>query len=398
MSEGLRILFVYREFHKFEQGDGTATYLVALGQGLAERGHEVHVLCSDYGLVEADYRKWGFQVHVRVQTKVPGLRKIMRGRWTALRLETAVSEYRALRGLDTNFDVVEFPELGADGLIYALRHRFPLVAHLHSPLAILGKYWGSPDNFDYRVGCELERWSVDHADVVTSPSRLMLQEVARLGWLRGVRSEVVPNPVDYTTWQNVGPASQTKPVILFVGRLESLKAPDVILKAVSYLRRYGLHVQVVLVGGRASHSKGDQYAERFHRLAESIGGCEFLDFIPRRELPALMERVRVVVIPSKFESYSMVAVEAMASARPVVATTTTGVAEFMREHGAGQVVPPGDPEALGEVLRPLLQDPEYAAEVGARARQLVKEHLSPVRIAEKREGVYRNAIRAHAGE
>lgn len=88
----------------------------------------------------------------------------------------------------------------------------------------------------------------------------------------------------------------------------------------------------------------------------------------------------------------MSGVEAMAAGRPVVVTSTTGVAELIREARAGQVISPGDPRALAEALLPFLIDPDYAARMGEKARAHIRENHDPASAAAKREKVFEEAI------
>jgi len=85
----------------------------------------------------------------------------------------------------------------------------------------------------------------------------------------------------------------------------------------------------------------------------------------------------------------------MACGRPVVVTSKSGIAGFVARAGAGQVVPTEDPQALADALRPFLTNPGHAAEVGARAQSAVMRELDGTRIAELRESLYVEAIRAH---
>jgi glycosyltransferase involved in cell wall biosynthesis len=90
----------------------------------------------------------------------------------------------------------------------------------------------------------------------------------------------------------------------------------------------------------------------------------------------------------------MVALEALASGRPVVCTRTTGTTEILEGSGAGAIVPPNDPAALAEGLRPFLSDAGIAAAAGEKARELVRTECSPDRVAERREECYADVIRA----
>ena len=88
----------------------------------------------------------------------------------------------------------------------------------------------------------------------------------------------------------------------------------------------------------------------------------------------------------------MVVLEAMAAGRPVVVTAATGIAKFVEQAGAGQVVQPGDARALAEALKPFLVDPTCAAVAGERAQDAVRQRVAPDVVAVRREMAYRQAI------
>lgn len=394
-SDKLRILFLCSEFSPRNLWGGMETYVFSLGPALVERGHEVHLLSCAPDHEDRDYVDRGIHVHLRNRLKIPFVGRVLRAPMTIRRILNAISMHLAVGKIDTAFDVVEYPEWGAEGLLLDLRYRLPSVIQLHMPLAIVGKFYGWPDNFDYRWACSLERWAARRADFVISPSRFLIDELGA-GWFGEAECEIIPNPIDWSMWQHAKPASQTDPVTLFIGRLESLKAPDVLIEAISHLREDCPQARVVFIGSRDHHKEGDPYIDRLQKLAEAVEGCEFLGVVSRDDLPGLLETARVVAVPSRFDSFPTVALEAMASGRPVVTTSATGVAEFISKHGAGHVVPPGDSRALAEALRPFLLDPAYAGMVGARAKEAAKKHFSPDRIAAKKETIYRKAIRAHS--
>jgi glycogen(starch) synthase len=90
----------------------------------------------------------------------------------------------------------------------------------------------------------------------------------------------------------------------------------------------------------------------------------------------------------------LAAAEAMAAGRPVVVTSTTGVAKFVRDAQAGGIVPPGDAKALADAMRPYLLDPARAARVGERGRLAVMREMDADKIASVREQVYKDAIKS----
>ncbi|HWT81644.1 MAG TPA: glycosyltransferase family 4 protein, partial [Candidatus Methylomirabilis sp.] len=199
-------------------------------------------------------------------------------------------------------------------------------------------------------------------------------------------------------WQDLPDATAAGPTVLYLGRLEPRKAPENVAAAIRILRAEIPDARAMFVGRSTGCYGNTQYAEWMRGLvADETSGCVHLDQVPREALRTIFARVRALALPSWFDSYGMVALEAMAAARPVVVTAATGAAEFVRQAGGGRVVPPGDAEALADSLRPFLRDPEFAHEVGRAGQSAVRTHLDPDRIAAARSEVYRRAYHVFLG-
>ena len=118
-----------------------------------------------------------------------------------------------------------------------------------------------------------------------------------------------------------------------------------------------------------------------------------LGFVPPAELGARFERAAVVAVPSRREGYGVVAREAMAWGRPVVASRVGGLADAVEDGVTGLLVAPGDVEALREALERLLADEELRAQLGAAGRARAEEELSYGAAAEALVAVYDEASR-----
>jgi glycosyltransferase involved in cell wall biosynthesis len=138
--------------------------------------------------------------------------------------------------------------------------------------------------------------------------------------------------------------------------------------------------------GRLSEEKGvRELAEAAHGLPLRVVGDgplrallpETAGFVPPGELGPWYERAAVVVVPSRREGYGMVAREAMAYGRPVVATGVGGLLDAVEDGVTGLVVPPGDVDALRTALERLLGDLELRARLGAAARERALGATSP---------------------
>ena len=180
----LGILFLTMEYAP-ETGNGIGSYHSVIAPALAARGHDVHVISCVPGQRRRDYVESGVMIHRRGQIHVPGLRRLPRGgglRAGGARLRTVTSSALAMRELALDIDVVEAPDWMAEGLIVGARRRPPLVGHLHTPLVLTSRYGARPVA-RWNAANLLERTAMRRAQVVTAPSRLVLDLVREERWL-----------------------------------------------------------------------------------------------------------------------------------------------------------------------------------------------------------------------
>ena len=383
----MRILFVSIEYPP-ETPDGIGSYVAEIAPALVARGHEVHVLSCLPDQRRSDRIDRGVHVHRRGELRLRGLHRLG-ARKTSARIRHALSCRVETARLGLAFDVVEAADWMAEGLGLAFRRPAPLVVHLHTPLAVTSRYAGSPKTVDLRVASALERSAVRRADLVTSPSERLLAEVGP-SWLAGKPVRVVRLPI---APREIAPGStpdRAPPVVLYVGRLEQLKAPELLVEAAA---RLGSELEVVFVGRSAAARDGKPYREWLESFARQLDApVRFEAEVPRDELARFYLGARVVAVPSRHENLPYAGLEALAFGRPVVCRSSSGLAELLLRSGAGAVVQEEGAEAFAAALRPFLEDPARAAEAGERARELVERHCAPSVIAEQREAVYQEAI------
>jgi glycogen synthase len=387
----VRILFLSIEYPP-ETPDGIGSYVAETAAALATRGHEVHVLSCLPGQKQRDYQDGSVWIHRRGERGIRGLRRLV-GERTAARLSHAATCRREARRLGIAFDVVETPDWMAEGLLLALT-RGPLVAQLHTPLAVTSRYGVRGRTRDARAAARLERLTVERSRLVVSPSELLLRELRNEGWLRRADVRIVRLPVDATHWASSVDAGSTAPIVLFAGRLEPLKAPETLIEAAALLADRGVRIEIVLAGRSAATRDGRPYSSWLEqRIAELNAPCRLIGEVPRSQIAKLLEQARAVAVPSLYENFPYAALEAMAAARPVVCTSNAGIAELLDGSGAGAVISPRDSSALADALEPYLRDANAAARAGILARELVVTHCDPVRIAAEREECYASVLR-----
>ena len=198
---------------------------------------------------------------------------------------------------------------------------------------------------------------LDRAAAVVCVSEYLADETARLlpTALRG-RVRAVPNGVDAAQFEGPRPPRGATTRITFVGRVIPDKGVHVLLDAVRRLRRPDLHVTVVGRSGFAADAPLTPYELRLRRdAATAHASVEFASFVPRTELPAILRRTDVLVVPSVWpEPFGLTALEGMAAGAAVVASDVGGLPEAVGD--AGILVPAADAAALAQVLEALADD------------------------------------------
>lgn len=161
--------------------------------------------------------------------------------------------------------------------------------------------------------------------------------------------------------------------VLFVGRLEALKGVDVLIDAVSLLVQQGSGVRLLIAGGNLDGDVAQKLRARVARLrlTETV---RFLGPVEQVDLPAYYSAADVCAMPSFYESFGMVAIEAMACGTPVVASRAGGLQFTVRDGETGFLTPPGDAPALARALGAILNDTALRDRLGQAAVLAAQEY------------------------
>lgn len=197
----------------------------------------------------------------------------------------------------------------------------------------------------------------------------------------------------------VGIASREQ-MILFVGRVEPLKGIETLIRAIAILKSHGdlseYPFYLAIIGGDPSATPEAMNAEmaRLQALSRELGLGNLVLFLGKRgqdSLPYYYSAAEVVVVPSHYESFGMVALEAMACGTPVVASQVGGLAFLVQDGQTGYVVPDNEPEALAERLAHLICQPELRQRLGEQAAEYARAYAWTA-IAERMVKVYRGEL------
>jgi glycosyltransferase involved in cell wall biosynthesis len=209
------------------------------------------------------------------------------------------------------------------------------------------------------------------------------------------RVRVVVNGVDCAAIDAARPGAEVRlelglpeavPVIGLVGRLDHWgKGHKELLAALAQLKeRYPGHALIVGGGRREAEVK---------QLAANLGLAGQVHFLgSRRDVPDLLQAMDTFVLPSYSEGLSLALLEAMAAARPVIATAVGGNPEIVQDGVTGLLIPPRDPGALAGALERLLADPAWVKVMGKNARGHVEANYSLERLGREINEVYEELV------
>lgn len=160
------------------------------------------------------------------------------------------------------------------------------------------------------------------------------------------------------------------PLIVFVGRIQPLKGPDVAIQALAELRRSGHpDARLVIVGG-ASGRNGGAEAERAHDLVDELDLHDHVDFVapqPHHILSTYYRAADIVIVPSRSESFGLVALEAAACGTPVVASAVGGLLSLIDDGETGRLIEGRNPVDYAAAMAEILGDDELRASMGKAA-------------------------------
>ncbi len=234
------------------------------------------------------------------------------------------------------------------------------------------------------------RRALRRADAVTACSRQTMDEAEDFfGELLGQRSRVVYNGIVAGAADHVVPFAYPRSYMLAIGRHVPQKGFDVLLQAMSRLRARGQACDLILAGDGTEHAALRALAAELH-LEDSV---VFPGRVDHQKAMSLFAGCTIFVLPSRHEPFGIVNLEAMAHARPIVASRVGGVPEIVSNDENGLLVPPGDADALATALGRLLADEALRQRLGRAGRDRAARFAWPA-IADEYREVYAAARRA----
>lgn len=348
-----------------ERGWGGGERQVAgLVDYLAARGHTNHLLCYPGGPLAREMGA-GASLHpLRMRndidfSAVPAVRRL-------LRLE--------------NYDIVHFHTKRAHALSAWLGSAPPTQKRLVTRRMDYPIRRGWIDRYLYNR-------CVDGIVAISPPIGELLIE----GGVASEKIRMIPSGVAPAPYEHIPPPTGARApfVVGTAAVLEQRKGIKFLLEAAAELKRRGrrLHYRIAGRGWEKNNLMN------LARNLEVDGDIEFLGFVS--DMPSFMASIDIFVLPSLFEGLGVAALEAMAAARPVVASAVGGLKDVVVDGDTGLLVPRGDSGSLARALDELVQSPGLVRSMGEKGRARLREHFTMERMARANEDFYYDLLGAH---
>ncbi|MGF1454074.1 MAG: glycosyltransferase [Alphaproteobacteria bacterium] len=405
-EDRLRLVFLSQAWGK-DTDSGIAVWTRQAAEGLAARGHEVSVITrSPHGRHTVDFET-GVWVH-RIQPEGGASRQFppLPDLPGSLRTHCIGAFDEAMRiRLRRGLDVVSGPIWDVEPMGVLAAGSIPLVVSVHTTAALALPHkpdW--LDRPDFRTNhvnrvIAAETRMLAQAPHLLANSKALVRDVETAHGLslEPARVTVVPHGLtDIPAFDRGGRPPRESVHVVFVGRLEHRKGADVLLSELPALMASLPELRVSLVGDDTIPAPDEPLRTAFERKNGHAPWMTRVSFAGTLERNALLDvycDADIVVVPSRYESFGLVVIEALRAGAAVIASDIGGIAEILDQEGTGVLVPPGDGPSLARVVRALVKDPERRLRLGRAGRRLFETRYTAATMIDGLEMTYAAAAR-----
>ena len=358
---------------------GLANYAHRVAKALVSLGHKVHILTFSE-LDQAEFDHEGIQVYRITTGKFQGkLDRITRYRISSTTkwLDFSFGAYLKLKKLHKQhpFDLVQFPNSRACGLLPKLLLRVPQVTRISCYRPVWNEQAGIERNIDAKATEWLELLQLRLSQNIYAPSYTLQKMLAQSAQIPNVKVIRTPFYLETTDWDSSihDTYLKDKKYLLFFGRFQLHKGFHILARALPQVLKRHSDCYAVFVGLDLPSSLAPSMEEYARSLsAEYTDRLIFLGQTPHTQLYPIIAGAKLVVLPSLIDNLPNTCLEAMALGKPVIGTFGTSFDELIIDEKTGFLVPPNDVNVLATKINQAWEHPKLD-EIGRAAKQKLLE-------------------------
>jgi glycosyltransferase involved in cell wall biosynthesis len=376
---------------------GISDSVISLAKTLAARGHVIHFYApyyaeKNYTVLKVPFHELDLGPNIQIHRlfSIPFPMGTEQGR-AVIPLGMHGGEIAAF-----DPDIIHtqmFFGVGLEATLASWRLKKPLVGTQHTAVKEFLRYSPIKTKWFNTLFLDYVNWYYEHCDFVTAPSQCVFDEMRALGFKQD-HTKVISNPVDIKVFHPAAASAAelkkkfgfTDATIIHAGRLSIERHPEVLVKALPIIKKVVPDAMLAFAG------KGTMEPD-LHALARSLhveDSVKFLGFVDHATLCEAYNAADIFGITSTDDTQSLVMMQAMAAALPVIGVNARGLPEYINAEN-GYVVEPNNEAAVAEKAIYLFTHPAVAKKLGAGARAYA-ENFSEDKIAGRWEEIYKTTI------
>lgn len=395
-SPTFAIAFVCRYFDR-EAESGIPRWTKLLANGLADRGHQVHIITEATDPETRIRFTNGIWTH-QIQSNAADFGWIAeRYGMPADQAQWAASVYQHVAALRSfGLDILSFPIWDLEGVGCLDNQDLTICMSLHTSYGLSTKFrsdWAARPLLRDAIANRMikaENLVLAETPHLLANSQSIVVELENQSNVQlHARARLAVHGVDLPGQASHSDISETRSV-LFVGRFEKRKGIDIALAAVASALENDVPLQAIFVGGESLGDVIDAALQQRVDLLVEKKKLEFRGIVAREELETLYQAADIALLPSRYESFGLVAAEALATGSVVLGLNVGGIAEVVTSNHDGILVIPDEKasDALAKALTDLVADPIRLRQMQANARQSASDRFSIDRMINEAEDAF----------
>lgn len=393
----MKICLISNEYPPETSFGGIGTYTYNLAHGLVKLGNEVSVITKAVGR-EKIYRDIGVKVYRVFDKKVPfrgltGISNIITGRgfsyyWHSRSVFLKIEEIIKKEG---RFDIIEGPLWDGECFAYSPQIGIPLVVRLQTPIfksrEILGKKQNKVIEF-------IEKKSLQKATLIASISKNIGEVVSRhykipkdkilLAYL-GIKLPDIADPI----------FKKNSFKLLYIGRLEKRKGTAEFIDSLPKILEKNAKITIDIVGKDCYQAPGSSSYLKYFKIKvpqKFWSRVKFHGFVSNKKLKNFYKNCDIFVAPSRYESFGLIFLEAMAYGKPVIGTKIGGIPEVVIDGKVGILIDVNNPNQIADAVIKVFSDEDLREKMGKNAYNYTRKNFTVESMVDLSFSIYKKAI------